>query len=528
RLDTLLNWLTGAQDQLAIRNRTPLPSETLRLKQLAAEHQQFQEEILARQTEFDELIRIYKKNTNSNVMRESYGSLKRNIKITHQGLVEFKNSKAALLSGTWQSVWLAALERQRAIANALDGAEENQFDFDTWRKRYMAWMNHKKSRVMETMRSFDKKNTGFIENRRFINGVIDSGFDTNEREMRKVVNMFDRDGNGQVDYYEFISALHPRDQYKPDSDAANIEDEVIREVSRCRCCERFAIHQISDNKYRFGDSQQLRLVRILKSTVMVRVGGGWMALEEFLSKNDPCRGASRKKWASSKRLIRCNSDLSLPSSFSVDTSSSGETFSQSGLLVGHFGGSLTDLDQSESLSQTGSSMSACSDLPRIKGSKLPLRTRGKVAPKSDGYPTDPLADGVSQTMSAFSRKSRRDRHNSTSSQQPIRTTATDRPNTRPGSRIPSRNPSRSNSRAGSRAGSRDPSPHNRIPNLSVLSPKSLTPQGLVSPMSHRSSGRKTPSGYKTPSGRRTPNGDSDIAEAARRLYTLQTERNSKS
>merc|ERR1712176_969618 len=108
-----------------------------------------------------------------------------------------------------------------------------------------------------------------------------------------VVNMFDRDGNGQIDYYEFISALHPRDQYKPDSDAAKIEDEVIREVSRCRCCERFAIHQISDNKYRFGDSQQLRLVRILKSTVMVRVGGGWSALEEFLAKNDPCRARGK-------------------------------------------------------------------------------------------------------------------------------------------------------------------------------------------------------------------------------------------
>lgn len=40
----------------------------------------------------------------------------------------------------------------------------------------------------------------------------------------------------------------------------------------------------------FGDSQQLRLVRILRSTVMVRVGGGWMALDEFLVKNDPCRG----------------------------------------------------------------------------------------------------------------------------------------------------------------------------------------------------------------------------------------------
>lgn len=43
-------------------------------------------------------------------------------------------------------------------------------------------------------------------------------------------------------------------------------------------------------RVQFGDSQQLRLVRILRSTVMVRVGGGWMALDEFLVKNDPCRG----------------------------------------------------------------------------------------------------------------------------------------------------------------------------------------------------------------------------------------------
>lgn len=31
-------------------------------------------------------------------------------------------------------------------------------------------------------------------------------------------------------------------------------------------------------------------MRILRSTVMVRVGGGWVALDEFLVKNDPCRG----------------------------------------------------------------------------------------------------------------------------------------------------------------------------------------------------------------------------------------------
>lgn len=35
-------------------------------------------------------------------------------------------------------------------------------------------------------------------------------------------------------------------------------------------------------------------MRILRSTVMVRVGGGWVALDEFLVKNDPCRGRSHK------------------------------------------------------------------------------------------------------------------------------------------------------------------------------------------------------------------------------------------
>ena len=31
------------------------------------------------------------------------------------------------------------------------------------------------------------------------------------------------------------------------------------------------------------------MVRILRSNVMVRVGGGWVSLNEFLLKNDPCR-----------------------------------------------------------------------------------------------------------------------------------------------------------------------------------------------------------------------------------------------
>lgn len=85
---------------------------------------------------------------------------------------------------------------------------------------------------MEMMRTMDTNGSGYINNINFIRGVCDSGFNTNDREMYKVVKLFDK-GDDQVDYYEFISALHPREQYQPANDAEKIEDEVIREVARC-------------------------------------------------------------------------------------------------------------------------------------------------------------------------------------------------------------------------------------------------------------------------------------------------------
>lgn len=46
--------------------------------------------------------------------------------------------------------------------------------------------------------------------------------------MSAVADIFDRDGDGYIDYYEFVAALHPnKDAYKPLTDADKIEDEVI-------------------------------------------------------------------------------------------------------------------------------------------------------------------------------------------------------------------------------------------------------------------------------------------------------------
>ncbi|XP_014678904.1 PREDICTED: LOW QUALITY PROTEIN: heat shock 70 kDa protein-like [Priapulus caudatus] len=52
-------------------------------------------------------------------------------------------------------------------------------------------------------------------------------------------------------------------------------------------------HQIREGMYRFGDSQKLRLMRILRSTVMGRIVGGWKPLDMSPVKNDPCGAKGR-------------------------------------------------------------------------------------------------------------------------------------------------------------------------------------------------------------------------------------------
>nr|XP_032622562.1 microtubule-actin cross-linking factor 1-like [Chelonoidis abingdonii] len=168
------------------------------------------------------------------------------------------------------------------------------FDFGVWRKRYMQWISHRKSRILDVFRGIDRDQDGRISQREFIQSVLSSKFPTNVLEMSAVASIFDMNSDGFIDYYEFISALQPsRDPLRRVADADQIQDEVNRQVAQCNCVKRFQVEQISANRYRFGESQQLRMVRILRSTLMVRVGGGWIALDEFLVKNDPCRVKGR-------------------------------------------------------------------------------------------------------------------------------------------------------------------------------------------------------------------------------------------
>ncbi|KAM9005093.1 dystonin isoform 10-T10 [Sarcophilus harrisii] len=326
-LEALLAWLQWAETTLSEKDKEVLPQEIEEVKTLIAEHQSFMEEMTRKQPDVDKVTKTYKRRaadpsplqSHIPVLDKGRAGRKRSPTSSlypsgSQTQIETKNPRVNLLVSKWQQVWLLALERRRKLNDALDRLEELKefanFDFDIWRKKYMRWMNHKKSRVMDFFRRIDKDQDGKITRQEFIDGILSSKFPTSRLEMSAVADIFDRDGDGYIDYYEFVAALHPnKDAYKPLTDADKIEDEVTRQVAKCKCAKRFQVEQIGDNKYRFflgnqfGDSQQLRLVRILRSTVMVRVGGGWMALDEFLVKNDPCRAKGRTNMELREKFI---------------------------------------------------------------------------------------------------------------------------------------------------------------------------------------------------------------------------------
>ncbi|KAE8624631.1 hypothetical protein XENTR_v10006010 [Xenopus tropicalis] len=336
-LDELLSWIQWAETTLIQRGQDPMPQNIDQVKALISEHQVFMEEMTQKQPDVDRVTKTYKRKTTDTNHASFNDKTRRKHSVQNATPVlpvlsqpETKNPRINQLSARWQQVWLLALERQRKLNDALDRLEELKefanFDFDIWRKKYMRWMNHKKSRVMDFFRRIDKDQDGKITRQEFIDGILASKFPTTRLEMTAVADIFDRDGDGYIDYYEFVAALHPnKDAYRPTTDADKIEDEVTRQVAQCKCAKRFQVEQIGENKYRFflgnqfGDSQQLRLVRILRSTVMVRVGGGWMALDEFLVKNDPCRvhhpGNKLKRTDSISSIARGRTNLELREKF---------------------------------------------------------------------------------------------------------------------------------------------------------------------------------------------------------------------
>uniref|UniRef100_A0A6P4F2G1 Dystonin isoform X34 n=1 Tax=Drosophila rhopaloa TaxID=1041015 RepID=A0A6P4F2G1_DRORH len=331
-IEELLAWLSGLEGTLLNLKHEQLPDEIPPVEKLIEDHKEFMENTARRQNEVDRACKprqlppgarkpsrsgktpVFKgsRDQGLNARKGSRITPTRDTpdrdRLPHYGPrfspsssgpeLEFRSPRAKLLWTKWRDVWMLSWERQRLLNDHLlylkDVERARNFSWDDWRKRFLKYMNHKKSRLTDLFRKMDKDNNGMIPRDVFIDGIINTKFDTSGLEMKAVADLFDRNGEGLIDWQEFIAALRPDwQERKPANDSDKIHDEVKRLVMLCTCRQKFRVFQVGEGKYRFGDSQKLRLVRILRSTVMVRVGGGWVALDEFLQKNDPCRAKGR-------------------------------------------------------------------------------------------------------------------------------------------------------------------------------------------------------------------------------------------
>ncbi|XP_078423163.1 microtubule-actin cross-linking factor 1-like isoform X1 [Cetorhinus maximus] len=546
-LDELLAWLQWAETTLVQRDQEPMPKDIEQVKTLITEHQSFMEEMTRKQPDVDKVTKTYKRKAVEPSHMRGRKPLNQMTNPPAPTAIlpqtEAKNPRINLLSGRWQQVWLLALERQRKLHDCLDRLEELKefanFDFDVWRKKYMRWMNHKKSRVMDFFRRIDKDQDGKITRQEFIDGILSSKFPTSKLEMTAVADIFDRDGDGYIDYYEFVAALHPnKDAYRPVTDADKIEDEVTRQVAQCKCAKRFQVEQIGENKYRFflgnqfGDSQQLRLVRILRSTVMVRVGGGWMALDEFLVKNDPCRvhhqgnkllrSESNSSISSQSPIARGRTNLELREKFILPEgasqgmaafrmkgrkskpSSRAASPTRSSSSASHSNHSCTSMPSSPATpasgSRTSQTFTRCYDKPWLTNSKAstPTKCLDSHVFQIPSIEVTPAQGSKLRRPSYHSSKASLTGDNGSSSAA-TKSSKTD------SKRTPSRPTSRAGSRAGSRANSRrgsDASDFDLLETQSMCSDISESSTAGSQASSRKSSTK--PSKIPTPSKKTTP------------------------
>lgn len=135
-------------------------------------------------------------------------------------------------------------------------------------------------------------------------------FETSRLEMGAVADLFDRHGEGLIDWKEFIAALRPDwEERRTYNDTDKIHDEVKRLVMLCTCRQKFRVFQVGEGKYRVPEISISKKVSIRKFyfirliEIIVCFAVRRQSEAEIGSNSAIHRDGSRRWWMGSLRRI---------------------------------------------------------------------------------------------------------------------------------------------------------------------------------------------------------------------------------
>ena len=296
-IEILMMWITEEETIIIEREKIPLPDDYDAVHALLEEHKQSQTSATSKQTDYDQVTKHAKKRVGAE--RRRIPSVRTPGK-GHEGsfIKEYCSPAVTQLAKRWQHLWLLLMDRLIRLQAKQDEIRiqkaSAEFDWTLWRERFKTWLRESKSRVSDLWRRKDLDRDNKLSREEFVEALIETSFITERWEIELVFNMIEV--TTLISYKDFVDALKnnaPAKKEKPKTEEDRIHYEIEREVEKCTCQRRYVIVKITEKKYYFGESQKLRMVRIMRTSVMVRVGGGWETLQHFLLKNDPCRAEGK-------------------------------------------------------------------------------------------------------------------------------------------------------------------------------------------------------------------------------------------
>uniref|UniRef100_A0A8C6XIX6 EF-hand domain-containing protein n=1 Tax=Naja naja TaxID=35670 RepID=A0A8C6XIX6_NAJNA len=188
-LERLSDWITAAEEALSLRDQEPLPEDARQLEELCCQHTVFMQQLGHKQAEVEKAAkngrqeRAAQLGATASSCQQSSGWHGTSRALPQPPLMllehlEPQNPLLAQLVHRWQCLWLAAQDRQHRLQCSQQRHQELEerasFDFAAWRKRYLQWIGHRKSQVLDIFRSIDRGHDGRLTQQEFIGRVLAS------------------------------------------------------------------------------------------------------------------------------------------------------------------------------------------------------------------------------------------------------------------------------------------------------------------------------------------------------------------